>query len=667
MNFQNPNFLWALFLVAIPIVIHLFNFRKYKKVIFSNVQMLKHIQTESKKTRQIKKWLVLATRILAISALVFAFARPYIPLNGVSQGANLVSVYLDNSQSMNAEGEDGQLFENSKNLARELIGNLPPESKVQIIDNTLSPFSNKLQSTSNAIKIIDDMDITFHPNDLSKVLQRVNNVYVSNDFSSQQTIAISDFQNNGLPQSALIDSNIQLNFLQVEPVKLQNLSIDSAWLSEPISRAGEPVKLKVRVVNNGTDRVESSSMVLKINEVQQGIESFSLDGNSELILDVAFTPSTAGWIEGELSIDDVPVVFDNNYYFTILVKKSINVLQVGSASNEIRKIFENDASFNLKSTSSSSIDFGSLESYDFIVLNGLSEITSGLAEQLKQFVSKGGNLLVIPSEKKPDYSFLETALGTRAYGSLQQKDLSIRSADLKHPFFKGVYSSIPRNILLPKIAKCYELSPASNSQNILQLKDGTAVLSKTFSGQGAVYQFALPLNKSFSNFSNHELLVLTMLNMSFSTSNKQQIAYNLFHPSAINVSYFSGSESNLSLQKDDNNIFVESSLGGGRLKFWLNETISDAGLYDIVNTAGDSIAKVALNNTRLESKQDYFESEELKGLFPYNQVVTSSAVSASVKNITSSLASGKALWKIFILLSLIFLLMEILLLRFLKS
>lgn len=667
MNFQNPNFLWALFLIAIPLIIHLFNFRKYKKVIFSNVQMLKHIQTESRKTRQIKKYLVLATRILAIAALVFAFARPFIPTNGSTTGKNLISIYLDNSQSMNAEGEDGQLFENSKNLARELIQNLPPESEIQIIDNTLSPFSNKLQSASNAIKIIDDMDVSFHPNDLSKVLQKVNNVYVSNDFSSQQTVAISDFQNNGLNQSALIDSSIQLNLFQVEPVKLQNLSIDSAWLDEPISRAGEPVKLKVKIVNNGTDKVESSSMVLRINRVQQGVESFSLDGKSEVILDVGFTPSAAGWIEGELTIDDVPVVFDNTYYFTLLVKKSIHVLHVGNASNEIRKIFDKDAGFSFQSTSSAAIDFGSLESYDFIILNSLPEITSGLAEQLKQFVSKGGNVLLIPSEKQPAYRDLEAVLGTRAYGSLQQKELSIRAADLKHPFYKGVYSSIPKNILLPKITKCFNLKPVSNSQNILQLKDGSTILSKTFSGQGAIYQLAIPLSTAFSNFSKHELFVLTMLNMSFSNSNKQQIAYTLFHPDAINVSYFAGSESNLSLQNGDNTVFVESSLGGGRLKFWLNENVNGAGLYDVKNSAGDTIAKVALNNTRLESKQRYFSADELKALYPGNQVVTQDAVSASVKNITSSLASGKPLWKIFILLSLIFLLMEILLLRFLKS
>jgi hypothetical protein len=121
MNFQNPTFLWALLLLAIPLIIHLFNFRRYKKVLFSNVAMLKEIQTESRKTRQIRKWLILAARMLALAALVLAFARPYIQQGGLQNGRQLISLYLDNSQSMSAEGENGQLFENAKNTAREIL------------------------------------------------------------------------------------------------------------------------------------------------------------------------------------------------------------------------------------------------------------------------------------------------------------------------------------------------------------------------------------------------------------------------------------------------------------------------------------------------------------------------------------------------------------------
>ena len=157
MNFQQPTFLWALLLLVIPLIIHLFNFRKYKRVLFSNVAMLRQIQTESRKTRQIKKWLVLLTRMLILAALVIAFARPYLLDENAKTGRQLVSIYLDNSQSMRAEGEQGELFENAKSAARTLLGNLPNEAEVQVVNNALSPFSTKVYSPAKAEKIIDDI------------------------------------------------------------------------------------------------------------------------------------------------------------------------------------------------------------------------------------------------------------------------------------------------------------------------------------------------------------------------------------------------------------------------------------------------------------------------------------------------------------------------------
>ena len=126
MEFHYPGHLWALFLLAIPVAIHLFNFRRYKKIKFSNVEMLKKIETESRKTRQLKKYLVLLSRMLFIACLVLAFALPFIPNNKMGSGGKaLVAIYVDNSSSMEGRGEQGPLFETSKNGARKLLDLLP--------------------------------------------------------------------------------------------------------------------------------------------------------------------------------------------------------------------------------------------------------------------------------------------------------------------------------------------------------------------------------------------------------------------------------------------------------------------------------------------------------------------------------------------------------------
>jgi len=222
-------------------------------------------------------------------------------------------------------------------------------------------------------------------------------------------------------------------------------------------------------------------------------------------------------------------------------------------------------------------------------------------------------------------------------------------------------------MILPKVAKSYKLSKSSASQAILSLKNGDDILTKTNAGQGVVYQFTVSPASTFSNLPQHELFVLAMLKMAFSKSAKQQLAYSLYSNQAIDVQYYSGSESTLSLTKGENKILVESSAGGGSLRYWLNENVKDAGVYSVTNKDGAELAKVALNYSRQESNQTFSTDDELKQQFKSNKLEILSDSPSSIKQASESVATGKPLWKLFIILSLIFLLIEILLLRFLKS
>ena len=80
MRFLYPNMLWGLLALLIPILIHLFNFRRHKLVYFSNTAVLRNIQQENAKTRKLKYLVTLLLRCLFIAALVLAFAFPYRPV-----------------------------------------------------------------------------------------------------------------------------------------------------------------------------------------------------------------------------------------------------------------------------------------------------------------------------------------------------------------------------------------------------------------------------------------------------------------------------------------------------------------------------------------------------------------------------------------------------------
>jgi hypothetical protein len=667
MQFHNPNFLWALWLLIIPVVIHLFNFRKYKKVVFSNVDMLKQIKTQSQKTRQIKKWIVLLTRMLALAALVIAFSRPYVPLGGKTEGKMLYSLYLDNSNSMNATSEQGQLFENAKNTSRSIVENLPKTSDVQIIDNRFGPSSSKILTPQNSVQIIDNLEITNHPNHLNLAIQKAQSKYNNEGYDGLKMFVISDLQKNFNDEVKGLDSNTMLYMFRSEAANLQNLSIDTVWLVEPITKLGDPVKLSIRLSNNGSDYIESATLNLSVNQTQHGLESFEMEGNSEIVLDMAFVPNKAGWLSGKLSINDVPVVYDNDYYFTLNIKEKLHVLELGNHGKGLFKIFGQDRAFNLTTQSSGAIDYGSLPSYDFIVVNEMESISSGLAEQLSQYVEKGGALCIIPPINNPQYNELTNVLPIQSYGAIKNKNLSLNPSDLNHPFFKDLFTTIPQNNFLPRVKKCYNLMSRNRSQPLLSLKDGSLILSKTPHNKGVVYQFGMSMDESFSNFIDDEIYVLSMLKMAFSKSSKQRLSSSLTTADAIDLPYFLEQSEVVTLQKEKQEIIVESSFVNGSAKIWLNNTLQDPGVYKVLNGEREVRSFCALNTSRIESKQEYYSDEELKEMYGESAVEMLISSVVSVAEITTDISEGKSLWKVFIILSLIFLLVEILLLRFIKS
>ena len=110
MQFKHPELLYALILLVIPIIVHLFQLRRFQKEAFTNVKFLKEITLQTRKSSQLKKWLTLLTRLLLLACVIVAFAQPF---SSKSKSFNTTSetvIYLDNSFSMQAKGINGTLL-----------------------------------------------------------------------------------------------------------------------------------------------------------------------------------------------------------------------------------------------------------------------------------------------------------------------------------------------------------------------------------------------------------------------------------------------------------------------------------------------------------------------------------------------------------------------------
>ena len=159
MIFSSPSFLWALGLIAIPIIVHLFQFRRFKRLDFSDVSLLREIQTKSQTKNQLKHLLVLAARILFLAALIFAFAEPILPgKSDLAKQKPLISIYVDNSLSMQNRSGDGKLLQLALQRAFDISESYPKESKFQLITNDLTSNQRRFVDRESFLELLDEVE-----------------------------------------------------------------------------------------------------------------------------------------------------------------------------------------------------------------------------------------------------------------------------------------------------------------------------------------------------------------------------------------------------------------------------------------------------------------------------------------------------------------------------
>ena len=264
MQFVYPTFLLALAALAIPIILHLFYFRRFKKVYFTNVRFLKEVKEETSARSKLRNILVLISRLLAIAFLVLAFAQPFIPQRNaeVKKGAKAVSVFIDNSFSMSGESQDVALIEKARQSARDVVDAYNVEDRFQILTNDFEGRHQRLVSKEDALTLIDEIQITPAVKNLSTVLARQDQVLKAGDSDNLAAYLISDFQKNITDLENFRDTTIDINLIPLQSVQERNISIDSAWFESPVQMYQQANPLIVKVTNRGENEVSNIRLAL---------------------------------------------------------------------------------------------------------------------------------------------------------------------------------------------------------------------------------------------------------------------------------------------------------------------------------------------------------------------------------------------------------------------
>jgi hypothetical protein len=641
MQFKNPELLYALFLLIIPILIHLFQLRRFQKVQFTNVKFLKSLKLQTRKSSQLKRWLTLLTRMLLLAFVIIAFAQPFVPSTEDFNDTQETVIYLDNSFSMQAKGVNGTLL---NEVIQDLVNSLPE-------DEIISLFTNNQTFKNTSVKALknDLIQLEYSPTQLNydAAYLKGKQLFSNNTSATKNLVMVSDFQQNGNPLSFEVDSTFQLKLVQPKSNLVSNISIDSVYVS---NNTAETLDLNV-VLSNTSEPIDNVSISLFNDAVLLAKSALSIDSRAEAV----FTVPNNTVINGKLSIDDANLQYDNNFYFNINSKPKIKVLAInGIAEDSFLKRIYTDDEFDFKSFKLEALNFNLIPDQNLVILNELELISTALKAALTSFSNEGGTILIIPSEKSDlgSYNQLFRELNISTYTTSNTNEKRITSINYDHPLLANAFYSKVTNFQYPKVEVSYRFS--SNKNNVLSYEDGSPFLV----GTANKFAFSSALNSTNSNFKNSQLIIPVLYNMGLQSLQLPKLYYTIGEPNSIAISTIIGQDDILTLESEDTSIIPLQKTYNTSVVLETDDFPDKAGIYKVKNKT-IVLQNLSFNYIRDESSLKYYDLSLLKN------ITVDSSLATTINTIKSS-TNVNALWKWFVIFALVFLIIEMLILKYLK-
>lgn len=657
--------LFGLFALAIPIIIHLFNFRRHKIVYFSNTATLKTIEQENAKTKKLKYIISLIMRMLFIAGLVFAFAYPYNPEQKlkVDDADNLVAVYIDNSMSMHSQSSEISLIEDARASARKIVSNISPSQRFVLLTNSRQPDNEYPMNQDEMLMSIDAMQTEASPMSFNNLYENLQMIMKRNGFKSASLFMYSDFQDNMMRVDGLVaDSAIQLVAMPLKSDYQQNIYIDTVWLSSPILQKGLANEINVRVVNESGKDINGLPVNFEIDGKSVAFNTIDIPANGKNEVAMQFVLHDSGENNATVSINDYPITFDDTYNFVLNVRPIIKIVELSAGVGDlsIKTLFSNDSLFDYQVMNPYRIDQQYLSDCQMVVVDGEANLNETMWQTIIDFANNGGSVVVFPSEVSDK-------------SNLSDDTLSISTISSHHDFFSDIFVNIPNNADLPRVYKHIQIDKKrfSNTLTLISLQNGTSFFTLSKIGGGYVFSFASQFGKDWTNFADNALFVPIMYKVAMLGGQMGRLSYTLGVDKEILINDLTAiSDGDVHIHDAQGNFemipIVE--MRNNRALIRLYDELPGAGFYT-VNKGDEVIETTAWNDSRKESKMKFLDREEVDKLLKdkgLNVLAVMKADEIHSNDMMEMMVRRSMLWKSFIILALISLLIEILVLRFWK-
>ena len=671
MNFLFPNLLYFLIALGIPVVIHLFNFRRYKRVEFTNVRLLKDLETKSRSTKNLKNLLILFMRLFALTFLILAFAQPFLGGDRLQEGRNARNtlVYVDNSFSMSEGSGENTLINNARLAALEIVRTSEGSPYFYLLTNDFKSGDLLRMNKDEVSEALEKIEISSQSRSWQAIQDRVESIKEENNLDQMTSYILSDFQLSQFPDLSVgMDTSIELKFVQLKVNESTNISIDSCFFDKAMHSINVTDSLYVRLHNYSADAVKDHPLRLFSNDQQRALVSVDLDPWESKEISIPVEVADFGLYACRLETVDEGIEQDDVLYFSYQIDSSIGIYHLGP--EEINRYFSGvfQEPFVYRHDETDQADIGFLSESSTYILCASAEVSEGLISELTEGVRQG-NALVIYTHADVEHSDLNQILSSLNLEQIRSSDtgrFDIGELNISSSLLRESIEKMPQNPNLPVVRNRYNLSERNNvvKEDILLFADGKSALRKYKLGRGFIYLYLFQLNDDGSNFTRHSLFVPISLNMAFSSVSDKELYYNLNRDELIPVSVNPSQESGLHVTKDHIDVIPEIRRLSKNTYIQLHQQIEESGNFYIREK--DQVKGIlSLNYDRKESDIRRYDLNEVE--FTASNIEVISGENQKITAEIASLNRPTMLWKYCIILALMFFIAELLIIKFMKT
>ena len=659
MQFLYPIFLIAGLSLLIPVVIHLFNLRRYKTVFFPHTRFLKSLQLHSRKQSQVRyKWL-LAARLLFLLFLIAAFAQPFWPSKNSAQNqSSLTAIYIDNSQSMSLRIGQRSLLDIAKENALLLLQSGP--GKYLILSND-KPTSYKPMNRQQATAAINTIQLSVNSKSSTQVLSELKSMLQDDVADVADLYYISDFQQKqfAATKDETLLSKVRFNGVQIPQSGSQNVYIDTAFFESPVLQMGQSNRLIVRTKYFGKIPKETIVLQLSVEGQVKSAATPVFDEKNEHYDTLSFQINDAGWQKILLHINDASVHFDDSFAIAAHSSPELSVLLLNEQQPNVfvQAALRSYAGFRVTEKSISNIP-ENLSAYNLILLNGITTMPEALSLSLLKALQNGQNVCLFLGEQAriPE---INSGLGKIAEIQLTGWDTAaqtVATLQNQNRLIKDMFEQIPENVQLPYAKGHYQIKAGlnANQQSIFSFRNGDPFFSLYSPQKGQLYICATPPDAAHGNFQSSYFFVPFLYQMASLAKGNSIFAITAGQKQPVYIAQSNSDERSLMhvRNKDLDAIPAQRAEGMG-VQVFVGAVAQNFGFYNISNNVSDT-NWVAVNMNRAESDLAVWNLSDLKKNWQGKDIKWQEA-DAENKVLTTKQQSAFPLWKLCAILALVML------------